>query len=173
MGRAWPPADPELVEGPPKGRVRSHRSRVREGGSHPPGKRGRSARGETDGGKASRRVASGPDRIGGMTRQGQGCRRGGMADATDLGSVARQGMGVQIPPSALFSAARDLAEAASGAIIPSGNVGPWPSGKASPLHGEDRRFESGRVHLSLSSTRAGNAGLCALRPLPNSAVIWL
>ena len=25
--------------------------------------------------------------------------------------------------------------------------GPWPSGKASPLHGEDRRFESGRVHL--------------------------
>lgn len=25
-------------------------------------------------------------------------------------------------------------------------LGPWPSGKASPLHGEDRRFESGRVH---------------------------
>jgi hypothetical protein len=25
--------------------------------------------------------------------------------------------------------------------------GPWPSGKASPLHGEDRRFESGRVHF--------------------------
>ncbi len=25
-------------------------------------------------------------------------------------------------------------------------VGPWPSGKASPLHGEDRRFESDRVH---------------------------
>jgi hypothetical protein len=26
-------------------------------------------------------------------------------------------------------------------------LGPWPSGKASPLHGEDRRFESGRVHF--------------------------
>ena len=26
--------------------------------------------------------------------------------------------------------------------------GPWPSGKASPLQGEDRRFESDRVHLS-------------------------
>jgi hypothetical protein len=28
-------------------------------------------------------------------------------------------------------------------IIP----GPWPSGKAPPLHGGDRRFESGRVHF--------------------------
>lgn len=27
-------------------------------------------------------------------------------------------------------------------------MGPWPSGKASPLQGEDRRFESDRVHLS-------------------------
>lgn len=27
------------------------------------------------------------------------------------------------------------------------NAGPWPSGKAPPLHGGDRRFESDRVHL--------------------------
>ena len=26
--------------------------------------------------------------------------------------------------------------------------GPWPSGKASPLQGEDRRFESDRVHTA-------------------------
>ena len=27
--------------------------------------------------------------------------------------------------------------------------GPWPSGKAPPLHGGDRRFESDRVHLAI------------------------
>ena len=36
-------------------------------------------------------------------------------------------------------------------IIALRELGPWPSGKASPLHGEDRRFESGRVHSRRSA----------------------
>ena len=40
-------------------------------------------------------------------------------------------------------------------------LGPWPSGKASPLHGEDRRFESDRVHFFLVFV----AGEFAKRPL--------
>ena len=53
-----------------------------------------------------------------------------LADAIDLGSIARQGVEVRVLSSA-----------------PGADGGPWPSGKASPLHGEDRRFESDRVHL--------------------------
>ena len=52
-----------------------------------------------------------------------------LADATDLGSVARQGVEVRVLSSA------------------PGDTGPWPSGKAPPLQGGDRRFESDRVHL--------------------------
>ncbi len=54
-----------------------------------------------------------------------------MADATDLGSVDRKVVEVRV----LSSAPR------------SPDAGPWPSGKAPPLHGGDRRFESDRVHL--------------------------
>lgn len=57
-------------------------------------------------------------------------RRGGMADAIDLGSIALTGVEVRVLSSA-----------------PWADAGPWPSGKASPLQGEDRRFESDRVHL--------------------------
>ena len=57
-------------------------------------------------------------------------RRGGMADAIDLGSIARKGVEVRVLSSA-----------------PWADGGPWPSGKASPLQGEDRRFESDRVHF--------------------------
>lgn len=52
-----------------------------------------------------------------------------LADATDLGSVALRGVEVRV----LSSAHNTF-------------TGPWPSGKASPLQGEDRRFESDRVH---------------------------
>lgn len=65
------------------GWVRSHRSSAGEGGSHPPGQaRPPGSPGETDGGRSSDRTESG-------VRPGKAkvCRRGGMADATDLGSV--------------------------------------------------------------------------------------
>ena len=52
-----------------------------------------------------------------------------LADAIDLGSIARKGVEVRVLSSASWVVA-----------------GPWPSGKASPLQGEDRRFESDRVH---------------------------
>lgn len=53
-----------------------------------------------------------------------------MADAIDLGSIALTGVEVRVLSSA-----------------PWADGGPWPSGKASPLQGEDRRFESDRVHF--------------------------
>ena len=53
-----------------------------------------------------------------------------LADAIDLGSIARKGVEVRVLSSASWATA-----------------GPWPSGKASPLQGEDRRFESDRVHF--------------------------
>ena len=62
-------------------------------------------------------------------------RRGGMADAIDLGSIALTGVEVRVLSSA-----------------PWADGGPWPSGKASPLQGEDRRFESDRVHLVPSAS---------------------
>lgn len=100
---------------------------------------------------SSRRITRRPDRIGGNHppsicrlrqfrlqcggaggRSGEQAlgRRGGMADAIDLGSIARKGVEVRVLSSA-----------------PGAVRGPWPSGKASPLQGEDRRFESDRVHF--------------------------
>ena len=54
-----------------------------------------------------------------------------LADAIDLGSIAARCGG----SSPLVGTLRVMRK------------GPWPSGKASPLQGEDRRFESDRVHL--------------------------
>ena len=56
-----------------------------------------------------------------------------LADAADLGSVDRKVVEVRVLSSAQQATACDM--------------GPWPSGKAPPLHGGDRRFESDRVHL--------------------------
>ena len=99
--------------------------------------------------------ANGPDRIGGTNPPrickkrrfcytvqalgaGAAARRladvAELADAIDLGSIARKGVEVRVLSSALY---RPLG----------GSWGPWPSGKASPLQGEDRRFESDRVHF--------------------------
>ena len=89
-------------------RVRSHRSGAGDGGSHPPGKAPppgnadvipSAARnlnrllGETDGGTPIEAY-----RIGGMTRQAiKWRRRGGMADAADLGSADHWSWGFKSP----------------------------------------------------------------------------
>ena len=52
-----------------------------------------------------------------------------LADAIDLGSIAQNGCGGSSPLVGTWA-----------------DEGPWPSGKAPPLHGGDRRFESDRVH---------------------------
>ena len=70
------------------------------------------------------------------------CRRGGMADAIDLGSITERCGG----SSPLVGTSKRP------------GTGPWPSGKASPLQGEDRRFESDRVHsLQSAESCAGQA----------------
>lgn len=103
-----------------------------EVGSHPAGQASPvTSVAETDDGYQQNR-----EYIRSLMPQFSGCqRRAGvaeLADATDLGSVDRR--------SWRFESSRRHQLLASA-------TGPWPSGKAPPLHGGDRRFESDRVHL--------------------------
>ena len=84
-----------------------------------------------------------------------------LADALDLGSGDLTVVGVRVSPSALarprfltnsstwikYEGVRPLCFYMVNDGKGSGRAGPWPSGKAPPLHGGDRRFESDRVHL--------------------------